>query len=385
MKPYFYIMCAFSAGTLFSNPTIADPFHKKSDQGIAALMQAGWYQDSRETNTWKIPGFIVPGNAGPHDEGFNLMHAEIAFAAYRPGLGSGKFVIGKHADENLTIEEFWASPELPWEQLQLKVGRWYAPIGWHNGVHPHKWRFIDASLSQQAFLGEHFNDVGLLLTWADHFHRVNFWATGGDDFPAKSAKDSSTPAAGGLSYFGHQHITDVDIHFQTSLSYFRADERSNLDVEHTHNQLQKEIIFSGDSYLWTAGMDVQYHQFGWQFEYAYRDESGELRDVQQIKALYESQSDGWWHELYWKGNSMGAAIRYEQLASDNKLKTDNLSTFSEFMFSNGHEPSRISAMFNWQFQHGQDLKLQLTHDQTTENTENQIWLVYQATLDIGKF
>ena len=113
--------------------------------------QVGYYQTDRET-AYSIPGVVTDAKAFHYEEGLQLMHGELGFLASLDNALAAKLIIGSHHGESIELEELWLQPHLH-QDWTLRIGRQLSPIGLYNGVHEHDWRFLDASLTQQAFLG----------------------------------------------------------------------------------------------------------------------------------------------------------------------------------------------------------------------------------------
>jgi len=343
--------------------------------------QLGWYQNSRNADSWQVPGFITGNDAGPHEQGLQLFHGEWQVQADLDKQLAASMILSSHSAEAIELEELWLQPYLG-HHWQMRLGRQAYNIGLHNQLHSHDLRFIDENLPEQVFLGGQYRDDGLELRWSPDNNELSVWLARGAQFPAQHDQNSATPAAMGSSYRYQWLGSNSRFSLKAGISYFNASQRNQQDdASHSHSN-NSPLIFDGNSYLYNVGGQWQWLSLGWDWQWMLRDEEGELIDEQQFTAQYQSLNHGLWSEWYWQWPTLELALRYERLKSDNQLTNlsqDNLN-FSSGLNAQSHNPQRLSTIINWQVTAQQMLRLQMSYDQTQKQEETALWLMYQGAL-----
>lgn len=355
----------------------AQPLTSDVDWGARIFAQAGYYQQSQEIERWAIPGFMTGGESVPHDQGLQLFHGEVAFFATLEEVLSSNITIGSHGTESPEIEELWLQPWLA-ENWQLRIGRQLIDIGLYNGVHDHEWRFIDATLSQSAFLGGQYSDDAVSVAYQFDDVNISTWIGRGTNFPASVAQNSASPNAYGLAlqwlWLGEKSSFLIN----SSLSHFSATDRNNSNNDH-HRLGNADLSFTGDTNLLTLGGEWQLYQGGWQVEWMASSLEGDLVDSLQRQSDLLSNYYGVSSEWFWQWADVEAALRYEWLNSHNQLSATS-AEFESVLDSDGHNPQRFSVVVNWAFAESQWLRLQANYDQLSDQDESAFWLVYQGEL-----
>lgn len=129
--------------------------------------------------------------------GFSLGHNELSIAGNIDKLFSGRAtaVVHEHEGEaELELEEaYLQSLALP-AGLQLRMGRFLSSIGQLNEQHLHADDFSTRPLLYRAFLGGHYADDGLRLSWVAPtalFWRINAEAFSGKRLVPEGERDAS--------------------------------------------------------------------------------------------------------------------------------------------------------------------------------------------------
>ena len=100
--------------------------------------------------------FLQAGGHDPGRNGFNLQNIELSLSAtvdpYFYAQANVVFLIDRHGDTVVELEEaFVTSRALP-AGLQLKAGQYLTDFGRLNAQHPHSWAFVDQPVVLSRFL-----------------------------------------------------------------------------------------------------------------------------------------------------------------------------------------------------------------------------------------
>ena len=343
--------------------------------------QIGYFDSSNSTQNTAIPGVLLGSEAHHHEKGLQLMHGELALTVKAESMLTGNIIIGSHHGESLDIEELWLQPDIT-ESIKLRLGTQLSDIGLYNAYHDHDWVFMDANLSQQAFLAGQYRDDSLHFSWLGNNQTIATWVGRGSAYPASTQTDSSSPHAYGASYQWHWNSDTISGRIKTSFAHFKASQRGNDNNgghNHSHGNIPT-ISFTGNTNLITLGSQWQWKSLGWDIEWMTQNIDAEITDAQQIKAKLDATQQGISSQAYWNWDKLQIALRYDTLITNNKV-TKKSTDFEQALNSQGHNPERISLAFNWRFQENQQIRLQGNYDKTQQEEEQQFWLVYQGTLN----
>lgn len=341
--------------------------------------QFGYYQTGRDS-AYTIPGVLTDTNAFHYEEGLQFMHGELGFLASLDQVLATKLVIGSHHGDAVELEELWLQPYLH-QDWTLRLGRQLSEIGLYNSTHEHDWRFLDASLTQQAFLGNQYSDDAVQANCAQNQYDVTLWVGRGDAFPAQYDTDSASPAAFGLHTQWHHLRSDYQLNLVASLTYFKAHQRQ-ADASDNHGHAHPtdiNIMFDGDTTLASFGGNLQWGALNWQLEWMGQRLESTLTDSQQIRSELDAFQHGITTQLSWQFEDIEVAARYDWLTTDNDV-TQTSSEFEQALDANGHNPQRISAIANWQIAPFQLVRFQTNYESITQQNQLAFWLVYQGNL-----
>ncbi|EPF9308753.1 TonB-dependent receptor [Vibrio vulnificus] len=105
---------------------------------------------------------------GSRDKGFSLGHSELVLSSNIDHHFKGQLVtvLASHGGETeLELEEAWIETlSLPLG-FKLKAGRLLSHIGYLNNKHMHEDAFIERPAVYRAFLGGHYFDDGVQMSW----------------------------------------------------------------------------------------------------------------------------------------------------------------------------------------------------------------------------
>lgn len=341
--------------------------------------QLGYFAQS-DDQAFHVPGVITHADAVHNEEGVEFMHGELGTLIVFEALVAGKIILGSHHGERVEVEALWLQPHLG-EHLTLRVGRQLMPIGLNNAVHEHDRRFVDASLSQQAFLASQYQDDSVYLTYTNGLYDMTVWVGEGDSFPATSETNGLSPSAFGLTY--QWQGIDHSYHWRvvSSIAYFDANSRGGQS-EHHHSHsgaVDNQIMFDGDTTLLTIGVDWQWQHLGVEMEWMGQQVKAQLTDSQQINNDLDGFQYGISSQLYWETNNVELALRYDAVLSDNEVTYDN-AEFRSVLDGRGLHPQRLSAVLNWRFMTNQMLRIQTNYDEVTVEGKTAFWIIYQGNL-----
>ncbi|EJK2116060.1 hypothetical protein NK428_002980 [Vibrio navarrensis] len=375
-----YAFTLTAVSLLSSHIAYANPSHEANIEVKSNLFaQLGYYHQSRDQQ-FAIPGILTSADAAHQEQGVQLMHGELGLLAIWPQVLAGKIILGSHHGENVEVEELWLQPHLE-QNWTLRLGRQLSPIGLYNDVHEHDWRFVDASLPQQAFLANQYQDDSIKLTYANGMHDLTAWVGRGNGYPAQADASESTPAALGLSYqwqgFKQAHSWRV----VGSLAHFDATQRgAQTNQGHSHTTTSSAIVFDGTTTLVALGAQWQWQQFGIEAQWMGQQIDAHLSDSQQMQTDLDAFQYGVSSQIVWQREALELALRYDALISDNQVSRES-SEFSQSLNADGLRPQRLSAVLNWHFAPAQTLRLQGNYEEITHLSQNAFWLVYQGNLN----
>ena len=391
-------------------PSAAAPARKTDsafNPAISLVLEGIAAGYSRDPEGWRIPGFQLGGHAGPPREGLSLGHTELVISANVDDWFFGQATIALHDDEDGTeveIEEaFVDTLSLP-AGLGLRLGRFLPQVGYLNVHHPHAWDFVDAPLPNQAFLGAHWYDDGVRLSWVAPtalFLELGVEALQGGQYPV--AGDSNGFLGGAQNYYlklGGDVGTSNS--WQAGLSYLHS-EPSGRESGHGHDHEghgDESFAFTGDSNLavadfvwkWAPDGNPRERNAKLQAEYFYRDEDGRLDFSNAAGGAllpYDGRQQGFYVQgVYQFMPRWRAGLRYDRVWSDNALAvTDNTSGEADDdlldesgLLDDGHDPHRYSVMLDYSHSEFSRLRLQYTRDYTLREADDQVFLQYVMSL-----
>ncbi|MCW8829159.1 MAG: hypothetical protein OQK94_08895, partial [Gammaproteobacteria bacterium] len=348
-----------------------------------SLILDGRYQSYSNDSDYELPGFMLGGEAGRGEEGFNLGHNELVLSANIDDRYYGKMttVIADHDGETeVELEEAFIETMGLGGGCAVKAGRFFSGIGYLNSQHPHSWDFADAPLVYQGLFGGALRDDGLQLSWiapTDTYLKLGLEATRGARFPAGgSANDGAGAAAAFIKIGGDIGTSHA---WQLGLSRWQAEvEERESGAGHTHGEESAHIHYSGDSdvtgidlvWKWAPEGNATQQNFTFQAEYFLRNEEGEVEFAHEDEsgsATLDGEQSGWYAQaVYQFMPRWRVGLRYDRLAADNRLGDFALTGIDEETFAHetgldneGHDPNRTSVMLDYSRSEYSRIRLQL--------------------------
>lgn len=328
---------------------------------------------------------------GGRTEGFGSSHSELSLSQDVADFTTAQVtLVGEWNEEesDLELEEaFLQSTALP-GGFNLTAGRFLADIGYLNASHSHSDNFSERPLLYRAFLGGHYYDDGLGLSWlapTDRYWRFSAGAFTGDELgETDSESDIGTWTLS--TEFGDDIGNNAS--WQMGLSYLRNKTQSGEhhdedhdddhdDDDHDHEEHDhaghvhgaeyqgKNMYLADLVWKWAPQGNNRQQQVKLAAEYAYIDE---------LFGAEVSHFDGWYlSATYQFDENWATGIRHGRV---------NLAEEHEHDDEHEWESSRLSetsVMVSWQPTHTQRLRLEYRHQDANnmEGADNAITLHYQ--------
>ena len=158
---------------------------------------------------------IQPGGHDPAQRGFSLRNAELTLDGnvdpYFKAFANVVMFTQPDESTGLELEEAYVlSTGLP-DDLQLKLGRFFAEFGRQNNQHPHAWSFVDEPLVLNRMFGEDgLRQNGARLSWlvpTPNYTELFLGVFNGQGSDAYSFRYTGEPDSSGVSrLFGRTTI-----------------------------------------------------------------------------------------------------------------------------------------------------------------------------------
>jgi hypothetical protein len=286
-------------------------------------------------------------------------------------------IVYEDGEVAVELEEAWVETMSLPAGLSLRMGRFFADVGYLNTRHFHSWDFADQPLVYQAFLGSQYIDDGLQLRWlapTDFYLEFSGEVLRGGRYPAGGAARSGV----GSATLGVK--TGGDIGFSNSwlfgLSWIGAesDERGSGDED-------APLLFTGDTDIYIADFVWKWAPFGnarernfkFQAEYMWRKEDGFYNLPEELIVPWNEDQQGWYAQAVFQPfPRWRVGVRYDHLSG---ASTD-LVYFGTPLYSPGSDPQRYSAMVDWSNSEFGRLRFQYELDKSGEEDDNLFGLQY---------
>jgi len=358
---------------------------------ISLILDGRFASYQNNPNDYHIPGFAMGSESGLAPEGFAIGESELTASANvdQDFMGQMTVSFGNDAGETSTdIEEAFFETLALGDGFTIRGGRFKSAVGYLNQQHAHAWDFADAPLVYAAFWNGAYNDDGVRISWVaptDLFLEIGVEGFSGEHFPSGGKAASG---AGAKVFF-----VNLGGDFDESQSWQAGVSRYSADPEQRESQtLTDTTSFSGSSdvtgvnavYKWAPNGNYKERFFKLQTEYFRRHESGDVSLLTSGDAsTYTGTQDGYYIQgilqfmPQWR-----SGLRYDALNSDNK-GTDLVGTNvldEAGLTDQGVNPKRISAMLEWDASEFSRIRLQFNHDDSYQNTDNQVILQYTMSM-----
>ncbi|GGQ32530.1 hypothetical protein [Shewanella litoralis] len=370
-------------------------------------------EDSSLTNpsiSAVLDGYYQTGDRplAERGEGFGLGETELALSANIDEMFYGKVtaVVESHDGETeLNLEEaFIQTLALP-SGLSVRAGRFLSDVGYLNNQHLHTDAFSERPAAYRAFLGGHYFDDGVRLSYVaptDLYWTMGLEAFGGDslraadehgerDFDDVGVFTALTKIGGDIG---------VESSWQLGLSYLRNenglayaeehdDEEEEVADEHDHSH---SASYTGENtyiadfvYKWAPNGNYKYQNLTVSGEYfrvtdIFGEEPGHVDDVGDVddhdhELSGDDYHEGWYlSSVYQFSPSWSAGVRYGQV--------DTFEIHEDHLDPQKLKETEVSLA--WHSSHFSTVRLQYTHQQGTNfdgfEDDNIVTLQYVMSL-----
>lgn len=331
------------------------------------LVLAGW--SGREEGEHADEEHSEHEHAEHLETGLHLQEVELLLSAIVDPFFRADLTLAAHSDEIGFEEAYLSTLEIP--RMTLRVGRIFANLGRHNGLHTHAFPFLTVPLPHRELLGsEGLGDIGIsadVLLPLPFFTEINLQVFDGD-WAIFEGSTHAEPAADGdsdesaadarnpedFAYVGHLK-TMFDFGDSTTIeiggSYIGG--RNGFDAW-TH------VVGADLTLKWRPVDAERYRSFDWTTEYLWVDR--QQADQAQVGGAYSSLryhfAQQWWAQA--RGAVLG-------IPTDN----DDLVYRAETLFA--FIPSEFSA-----------IRLQYAYETAEEEHEDPAHEIFvQAIFSIG--
>ncbi len=363
-----------------------------TNPAISAVLD-GYYQSTERPMSERV-------------EGFGLGHTEVAMSANIDDMFYGKLtaVIEMHDGETeLGLEEaFIQTMAMPYG-LSMRAGRFLSDIGYLNNQHVHTDAFSDRPAAYRAFLGSHYFDDGLRVSYVAPTDL--YWTMGAEAFKGDSMQAADEHGERDYKTIGvYTAFTKIggdaglNGSWQAGLSYLRNENGRMTAEEHEdHPEVQEEHDHEHSHSAQYTGENTYVADFVYKwapngnYKYQHLTLSGEYFRVTDFKPLEEHHDDhdahdahgdegkdyqdGWYLSgVYQFSPKWSAGVRYGQVDT-------------QLMHDDHFDPQKLKeteVSLAWHHSHFSTVRLQYTNQQGTNfegiEDDNVITLQYVMTL-----
>lgn len=390
MKSHSLLCAALLMGTA-QNTLASNAFNP-----AISLTLDGRFVSYDNESEYELPGFMLGGEAGRNEQGFQLGHNELSLSGNIDDMFYAKFTaaIAEHEGETeMELEEAVIQTSGLGHGITIKAGRFYSDIGYLNNQHAHAWDFTDAPLVYSALFGNQLIDDGMQFSWiapTDLFIRLGVETTRGERFPAGGASNDGRGAQSVFAEFGGD--AGISHAWQLGFSHWRADIEDRQGGGHAHDEEATETpSFSGDSEIsaidmvwkWAPNGNKSERNLTLQGEYFIRDEDGEINMLGSDpleSSSYRGEHKGWYLQgVYQFKPRWRLGYRHDQLQADNRGNDADVLAEAG-LDDEGHTPKRDTLMLDYSHSEYSRIRLQYAKDDSYEDSDSIVYLQYIVSL-----
>jgi len=348
------------------------------------------YQNNPDN--YHLPGFTLGDEGGLASKGFSIGESELTMSANADQVFRAQLTTSFANDKGsitTNIEEAFFETLGLGDGFTIRGGRFKSAVGYLNQQHAHAWDFADAPLVYNAFWNGGYNDDGLRVSWiapTDLFLELGAEGFSGETYPTGGKPASGVGAK--IVYINLGGDIGDSQSWQAGASYYKADpnQRETATASDT-------VSFTGSSdvtglngiYKWAPNGNYKERFVKVQGEFFYRRENGSIDMITSgDSSTYRGNQDGYYVQaIYQFLPQWRSGLRYDELHSDNHgVDVIGASVLNEAgLASLGLNPKRESAMVEWDPSEFSRIRLQYNHDQSYQQTDNQV--IVQYTLSLG--
>ncbi|GGP46741.1 hypothetical protein [Shewanella saliphila] len=367
-------------------------------------------EDSSLTNpniSAVLDGYYQTGDRpmSEREEGFGLGETELALSANIDEMFYGKVtavVESADGETEVNLEEaFIQTLALP-SGLSIRAGRFLSDIGYLNNQHLHTDSFTERPAAYRAFLGNHYFDDGIRLSYVaptDLYWTMGVEAFGGDSLRAADEHgDRDFDDVGvftALTKIGGD--IGVESSWQLGLSYLRNENGLAYAEEHEEEEVEEEeehshsASYTGENtyivdfvYKWAPNGNYKYQNLTLSGEYfrvtdIFGEEPGHVEDIDDMDDHEISDDDyheGWYlSSVYQFSPSWSAGVRYGEI--------DTYEIHEDHLDPQKLEETEVSLA--WHSSHFSTVRLQFTHQKGTnfDGVEDDNIVTLQYVMSLG--
>lgn len=299
------------------------------------------------------------GALAQRERGLALGHNELSLSGAVDNLFQARATAVLHSHEGeteLELEEaFVETTTLP-AGLQVRAGRFLAGLGYLNEQHLHADDFVERPLLYRAFLGSHYFDDGLRLSWTAPtrlYWRSTVEVLSGRQLVPQSRNDPRAGALTASTKIGGDW--DASNSWQLGLSYLHnrrqaVVEEEDSDHGHEHDHAHgsrfggRHLVIADAVWKWAPGGNNRQRQLRVSAEYA------RVSDLNEFARSSDVHEAGYLSVVYRFAPQWEAGVRVDEL----RVREPHGDHFHSGRLR------EASAMLAWKPTHFSALRLQLT-------------------------
>jgi hypothetical protein len=360
-------------------------FSNAFNPAIGVLFNGRYAHFQHDPSTYFVPGFTLPGEAGPGPDGFSINETEINLTANVNDLFLANTTVSISAGDGETevdLEEAYIQTlNLP-HGMTLRFGRFFPAIGYLNENHSHTDNFVDRPLPYQVFLNGQYKDDGAQLSIVlptTLYVQLGAGYFRGGEFPAGGAVHGGRGAYTGFLRLGGD--IGISSSWRAGVSMLHADASGLVTGEETAD-LFDPLTFDGNTdllildfkYEWAPNGNRIERYLVLQGEYIRRWQDGAFDGIP-----YSGTDDGFYIEGVYKfDRHWRAGYRFALLNPTDTLPVGLLGTTLDGM---GFTPKNHTFMVDWARNEFSLVRFSFMHDASGLLVDNRLLLQY--ILSIG--
>lgn len=339
--------------------------------GASLITTSAWAQTPPEAPKAPTPSLIEiglvldggfssrEGALAQRERGLALGHNELSLSGAVDNLFQARATAVLHSHEGeteLELEEaFVETTTLP-AGLQVRAGRFLAGLGYLNEQHLHADDFVERPLLYRAFLGSHYFDDGLRLSWTAPtrlYWRSTVEVLSGRQLVPQSRNDPRAGALTASTKIGGDW--DASNSWQLGLSYLHNRRQAVMEEEdsdhgHEHDHAHgsrfggRHLVIADAVWKWAPGGNNRQRQLRVSAEYA------RVSDLNEFARSSDVHEAGYLSVVYRFAPQWEAGVRVDEL----RVREPHGDHFHSGRLR------EASAMLAWKPTHFSALRLQLT-------------------------
>ncbi|PCJ20498.1 MAG: hypothetical protein COB04_04390 [Gammaproteobacteria bacterium] len=364
---------------------------------ISIILDGRYSGFGNDLEGYELPGFALGGEAGLAEKGFSVGHSELVISTNVDDKFFGKITLAFDDHDGETeaeLEEAFIQTLGLGNGLTITAGRFFSQVGYLNQQHEHQWDFADAPLIYRGLFGDQLIDDGVQMTWiapTELFLQLGTELFSGSRFPA----GGRTNGVGAWTVFADiGGDIGIEHSWQLGVSHWQANNvEERAGESHADDGGEAETpSFNGESeinaldlvYKWAPNGNPSHRNVRFQFEYFERKEQGDVVILGsglpfEMTRFDGHQKGGYAQTVYKFQRQWQTGFRYDRLASQNR--GSDADVLAEAGLDNeGHAPQRYSVTLEWLPSEFSRLRLQYNRDESSEETDDQIFLQYTMSL-----